>query len=194
MSVMMDYIMSAIIFGVLAIIVARIQINISSTLYDNTFNLQVQGNAVALAMQVEKDFLKMGFKVDPTSGNQITLADTTRVTFNSDWLNDGSIVSVSYRAGDSTEASSTLNVHDFPLYRDGFKQNWGLTHFQIAYYDSSLTKLSTPVSAANRLKIKAIQVWFTIQSPEPVISNIDTTWPAVTWQKMMYPRNLNNFL
>lgn len=194
MSVMMDYIMSAIIFGVLAIIVARIQINISSTLYDNTFNLQVQGNAVALALQIEKDFVKMGFKVSPNSGNQITLADSTRITFNADWRNDGSIVSVSYRTGDSTEATSTLNVHDFPLYRNSLKQNWGLTQFKIAYYDSSLNKLSTPVSAANRLKIKAVQVWFTIQSAEPVISNVDTTWPAVTWQKMMYPRNMNNFL
>lgn len=194
MSVMMDYIMSAIIFGVLAITVARIQINISSTLYDNSFNLRVQGNAVALALQIEKDFVKTGFHVDPNSGNQITLADTTRITFNSDWLNNNSISSVLYRAGDSTETTGTPNVHDFPLYRNGNRQDWGLTNFRIAYYDSTQSKLSTPLSAANRLKVKAIQVWFTIQSPEPVISNIDTTWPAVTWQKMMYPRNLNNFL
>jgi hypothetical protein len=191
---MMDYIMSAIIFGVLAITVARIQINISSTLYDNSFNLTVQGNATALALQIEKDFVKMGFRVSPSSGNQITLADTTRITFDADWLKNNSISSVSYRGGDSTETTGTPNVHDFPLYRDGLKQDWGLTNFRIAYYDSTQSALSTPLSAANRLKIRAIQVWFTIQSPEPVISNIDTTWPAVTWQKMMYPRNLNNFL
>jgi len=194
MAVMLDYIMSAMIFGVLALTVARMQVNINSTLYDNTFNLRVQGNAVALALQIEKDFVKMGYRVDPSSGNQITLADTTRITFNSDWLKNNSISSVAYQAGDSTETTGTPNVHDFPLYRNGLKQDWGLTNFRIAYYDSTESKLSTPLSAANRLRIKAIQVWFTIQSPEPVISNIDTTWPAVTWQKMMYPRNLNSSL
>jgi hypothetical protein len=47
-----------------------------------------------------------------------------------------------------------------------------------------------PLDSEDRALIRAIQASFIVQSPEPVISDADTTWPAVTWEKMLWPRNL----
>lgn len=190
---MMDYVASGIVFAILAVSVARIQVGINSTLYENTFSLMVQGNAVQLALQLEHDILKAGYRV---STGAVSLADSTRLTFTSDLQNKHTILTLAYSVGDSTQMAFTKNVHDFPLYRNEagatVKQNWGLTYFKFAYYDSAMRQLSMPLSTANRAIINAIQASFVIQSPEPVYSGYDTTWPAVTWQKLMYPRNLNN--
>lgn len=197
---MMDYILSGFIFGILAVTMARIQLNINASLYNNTYNIVVQRNAAQLALQVEHDFLRIGYRVNPDSG-QVTSADNRSIIFKSDINRTGSIQMVKYLKGDSTQMTFTKNVHDFPLGRyEGASpipasipwQNWGLTTFSIEYYDSLMNKMSTPLSAANLKKINAIQVSFVIQSSEPVLTGYDTTWPAVTWQKLMYPRNLNN--
>lgn len=191
MSIMMDYIASAIVFGILLITIASIQVNINSTLYSNTFSVRVQGNAVQLALELEHDILKAGYHV---SSGAVTAADSTHLKFSSDVMNTNSVTTIEYQIGETDDLTSTMNPNDFPFYRkEGsvqVTQNWGLTYFRFAYYDSLLNKLSTPVSSGNLSKIRAIQATFIIQSPEPVISNVDTTWPAVSWQKMMTPRNL----
>lgn len=190
----MDYVISGVVFGIMTVAVARVQININSTLYDNTFNVMVQSNAVQLALQIEHDFLKAGYRVP---SGAISVADSTRLTFSSDLDNNNSVVTLAYYIGDSTQIPGTVNAHDFPMYRSRagvtVKQNWGLTYFTLAYYDSAMNKIPTPVTGTSNLaKIRAIQASFILQSSEPVLTGYDTTWPAVTWKKLMYPRNLNN--
>jgi hypothetical protein len=192
MSIMMDYVASAIVFGILMVTIASIQININSTLYENTFSVRVQGNAVALASQLEHDILKAGYRV---ASGAISVADTSRLTFTSDMNNTGTVVTLAYSTGDSTQLTATTNVHDFPLYRSeagaSVKQNWGLIYFKFSYYDSTMHRLDdVPLDSEDRGLIRAIQASFIVQSPEPVISDADTTWPAVTWEKMLWPRNL----
>ncbi len=194
MSIMMDYVASAIVFGILLITIASIQVNINSTLYESTFSVRVQGNSVDLAYQLEHDLLKAGYHV--TLGTALTVADTTRVSFQGDLYNTGTINTVSYTVGTTANLPNTINPRDFPLYRtvDGtqLRQNWGLISLKFADYDSAMIdKLTaTPLSASDRARVRAIVASFTVQSPEPVISNVDTTWPAVSWQKVMWPRNL----
>ncbi len=193
MSAMMDFVASAIVFGILALAVGRVQTNIDSTLYQNTDYMLVQGNAVQLASQLEHDILKAGYGV---SGQAVSSAGSRTLTFLSDLTNTSTVTTVAYSIGDSTMLSSTANVHDFPLFRtEGgvrVQQNWGLISFRFSYYDSTMDRLDTPLDSTDRAAIRAIRASFTIQSPEPVYSGYDTTWPAVTWQKLMYPRNLNN--
>lgn len=192
MSVIMDYIASAFVFGILIITIAGIQVNVNSMLYLNMFSVRVQGNAVNLAYQLEHDILKAGYHGTP--GTAIALADSTRLTFTADMKNTGTITTLSYVTGTTSQATSTENPDDFPLFRtEGgamLTQLWGLTYFKFAYYDSSMNVLAMPVSATNLPRIREIQITFIVQSPEPVISNVDTTWPAITWNKMMVPRNL----
>lgn len=193
MSIMMDYVASGIIFGILVITIARIQVSINSTMYENTFSVRVQGNATQLACQLEHDILKAGYGV--SSGTAISSADSTSLTFSAAMNNQGTPTTLTYQTGTKSQGTSTQNPDDFPLIRiEGGRQvtqNWGLIYFKFTYYDSAMIHiLSTPVTGGNLAKIRAIQASIIIQSPEPVITAVDTSWPAVTWQKVMMPRNL----
>ncbi len=193
MGAILDYIASAIIFGVLVLSVGRIQTNVNATMYQNTFNVIVQQNAVDLARQIEFDFLKMGYHV---FGQKVGAASSSGVTFRAAFQDNYDTVAVQYSVGTTSQMSQTANPYDFPLFRreraTTVQQNWGLTSFRIAYYDSVDAVLSTPIVGADSLNlIRAVNVRFVIQSPEPVIGpNGDSTWASVTWQKLMYPRNL----
>ncbi len=74
MSSIIDMITATVIFGVLALTVARVQSNINVSSYQNQYNVIVQTNAVELARQIEWDFTKIGHRV---SGQKIVLADST---------------------------------------------------------------------------------------------------------------------
>ncbi len=192
MSVMMDYVASGIVFAILAITVAGLQVNINSTLYSNTFSVRVQGNAVQLACQLEHDILKAGYRVP---SGAVSVADSNRLTFQSDMNNTHTVTTLSYTTGNTTQLLSTVNPNDYPLFRtEGgvqVTQNWGLISFRFAYYDSVMHPLlGTPLDSEDRALIRSVQVSFVVQSPEPVISNVDTSWPAITWQKLLVPRNL----
>jgi len=192
---MIDYIASVMIFGLLVLTVGRIQTNINTTMYQNTFSVQVQGNAVQLARQLEYDVLKMGYHV---YGQRIYWAWSKGMVWRAASSPSGwdTTIRYGYRTGSTSDASQTYNPRDFPLYRyeDGswYKQNWGLTEFEISYFDSVDGALSVPrYSQDSTDHIKAIDIRFTIESAEPVIGPYgDTTWNSVTWQKRMYPRNL----
>lgn len=192
MSVMMDYIASAIVFGILLITIAGIQVNINSTLYQSTFSVRVQGNATELAYQIEHDILKAGYHL--TLGTALTIADTTSLSFKSDLYNTGTLNTLSYTVGTPADLPNTINPRDFPLYRTEdskqIRQSWGLTYFRFAYYDSAMKHQITTPAPDSLSYIRVIQASFIVQSPEPVISNVDTTWPAVAWQKSLWPRNL----
>jgi hypothetical protein len=47
-------------------------------MYQNTFNLNTQAEAVALARQFEYELAKAGYGV---GGSKITVADTTKIAF-----------------------------------------------------------------------------------------------------------------
>lgn len=191
---MLDYIASAIIFGVLTLSVARVQTNINATLFQNTFTVITQQNAVELARQIEFDFLKIGYHVQ---GARITYAAQRRVDYRADVTNTMDTIVYRYQAGAVSQANETYNPIDFPLFRVQagvvLRQNFGLTDFRIVYFDSVNVPIGIPATNADTLaKIRGIQVSFTAASPEPVIGSAgDTTYSMVTWQKLMFPRNLN---
>ena len=191
---MLDYIASAMIFGVLVLAVARVQTNINATLFQNTFTVTTQQNAVELARQIEFDFLKIGHHV---RGQRITYAGEQRLEYRADETNSMDTVVYRYVAGTILQNTETPNPQDFPLFRvqDGnvLQQNFGLVDFHISYFDSVNVQIGVPAILADTLaKIRGIIVRFTAASPEPVLTpDGDTTYSVVTWQKLMFPRNLN---
>lgn len=195
MSIMIDFINSSLIFGILMLTVARVQSNINTVLYQNQHNVVTQTNAVELARQLEFDLAKVGYHA--VSGQHILLADSTMMRYYTDLDNNLVLSQVEYSIGDTSLAGSTFNPHDFPLFRrvgaTTVKQNFGITDFKFTYYDSVYHKIPTPITtAANLEKIRAINVLFRVESPEPVYTGYDTSWAAVTWEKMILPRNLHN--
>jgi len=190
---MLDYIASVIVFGVLILTVGRVQTNLNSTMYQNTYTLTTQRNAVDLARQIESDFLKIGHRV---RGAKISYADTSRITFRGDLMNDWDTVVVDYLAGAKTQSSQTANPNDFPLFRTvkgvSITQQWGLTRFYLQYLDSVNRLISTPITVSDSLRrIRSIDVQFTVESPSGVITTTDTLWAGVNWRKLIFPRNLN---
>ena len=194
MSTFFDVIASTIVFGILALTVARVQNNINATMYENQFNFVTQTNAVELARQIEWDFSKIGHHV---TGQKILWADSTGLRFYADLRNNSVINDITYLCGDTSALHGAKNPNSFPLYRRSglqtVQQNWGLTYFRITYFDSAYQKIQTPITTLARIQaIKAIDVAFKIESSEPVYSASDTTWAAVTWEKTIVPRNLDN--
>ena len=194
MSSLFDFISSSIVFGVLVLTVARVQLNINSTMYQNQYNVITQTNAVELARKIESDFSKIGYHVN---GQHILFADSSSIRFCADLENNSTVTEVRYIAGDTREAQVTVNPRDFPLYRGvgetSVKQNFGLTSFSLSYFDSSYCSIPTPViSAAALARIRSIRIAFMVESSEPVYTKYDTTWASVSWEKMILPRNLKN--
>lgn len=189
---MLDMVGSAIIFGILILTVARMQGNLNSTMYQNTFNLNTQTAAVNLARQVEHDFTKMGYRV---TGQKVTSADTNAVTFKGALSYGGTVETVTYSVGVADSAS--LNPRDYYMQRQAtaglIKQRFGLILFNLSYFDTSGNKMTTPISGASAFAaIRAINVKFRLESWEPIRTLNDTTpyYYSVSWEKLIYPRNL----
>lgn len=193
MSAMLDYIASAIIFGVLVLAVARVQTNINATLYQNTFTVIAQSNTVELARQIEHDFLKIGHHV---RGQRIFYASDRRLDFRADMTNTMDTVLYRYQAGTPSQAAETSNPNDFPLFRVengvSLRQNFGLVFLQMSYLDSNNVTINIPTAVADTLqKIRAIELRMIVASPEFVIGPLgDTAYSVIVWQKLMYPRNM----
>lgn len=192
MSSLIDMVGAAILFGVLLLTVVRVQGNLSTTQYQNTFNLSTEMEAVQIALILEHDFTKAGYGV---TGKKVYSADTSSISFVGAFTYGGAVDSIAYYRG--TNDSSTTNPYDFRFIRysrsGGLQsQRLGMTSLAFSYFDTTNTKMSTPVTGSNLAAIRSIDVKFRVESLEPVIDPIrgDTTYYSVTWEKLIYPRNL----
>jgi len=191
MSNMLDIVGSVILFGILVVTIGRVQTNLNTAMYANSFTQITQHNAVQLARQLEADITKVGYHADT---EKIKVADSTHIKFRADFLNNGTLDEIEYWTGDTSDAHATPNKLDFPLYRKDkngtIEQLWGTTYFRIDYYNMWYQKLATPVVADSLTKIYAIWLNFVMEGREPAGSAIDTTYYSITWQKLIYPRNM----
>jgi hypothetical protein len=67
-----------------------------------------------------------------------------------------------------------------------------MTYFKISYFDSTNTLMATPVTGAGLNAIRGVNIKFRVESPEPVTDAAtgESSYNAVTWEKLIYPRNL----
>lgn len=192
MSSVLDFIGSAILFGILALTIIRVQGNLNTTMMENTLNLNTQSYAVALAREIEHDITKAGYSV---TGSKILKADSTEIVFKGAQIYGGSIDSVGYSVGAADTAST--NPHDFLFKRTAITGGplsirCGMTYFRISYYDSLNNIVHTPVTGSGLAAIRGINVKFRVESLDPVTDPLtgDVNYFAVSWEKLIYPRNL----
>jgi hypothetical protein len=191
MSTVMDMIGAAILFGILALTIIRVQGNLNTTMMENTLNLNTQSYAVALAREIEHDLTKAGYGV---TGNKIIQADSTRISFKGAQIFGGPIDSVAYSVGE-IDTSST-NPDDFLFIRGAASGpvvlRCGMTYFKLSYYDSLNNIIQTPVTGAGLTAIRGINVKFRVESLDPVTDPLTglVNYFAVSWEKLIYPRNL----
>lgn len=164
------------------------------------FNSQMQTNAEEIfksaygqlsartsAEIIESDFYKMGNRI---TGNKLTIADTSRITFATDIDNNTVADTVSYYLG---TASSISRIYEKPLYRKLNAENPQMvalvTEIKFTYLDSLSVELP-PISLqlqAVRNRVKAIRIRLITRSPE---NTGDTLYQSTEWTKLIRPKNL----
>ena len=194
-STMLDFLGSTIVFGVLLLTVGRVQVNLNSTLYYNTYNYMTQNYALEFCKTVEWEFNKIGWHV---SGSKIDTADVNKIRFNFHYLNQAGTeqsATVTYWKG-GLDATSR-NPRDFVMWKKmnaGANQQQcpGLTDFRLAFLNNDLKAMTTPITGSRTDSIHAILVSFRVESFEPIIMADRTDYISIYWEKLIYPRNLGN--
>lgn len=184
MGVLFDIVGSVIFAGLLVLAINNGVADLNEATYDQTFALNTQTNIVALARIIEYDFVKIGYRVPHP---KVLSADSQSIKFQADLYKDGTVRTVFYslRTPNGTPISEVPNPQEIVLFREvtgepAFGISTGLAKFQLTYFDSAGKQT---ISAGN---IKSIQVRVDLRSIEPV----DKGYPAVFWEKLIYPRNL----
>lgn len=192
MGSMLDMVGAAILFGVLILAVGRVQMNLNQTMAQNTFNLSTQSEAISVARLIEYEVSKAGYGV---TGSKICVADSQSVVFKGAMTYGGTVDSIAYYMG--APDTTTMNPNDFRFVRyakssGALSQRLVMTQFAISYYDSTHTKMATPVAGINLSAIRGINIRFRVESAEPVtdVARDLPNYSAVSWEKLIYPRNL----
>jgi len=192
MSSVIDMIGAAILFGVLILAVGARQGNLNQTMAQNTFNLNTQSEAVYVARLIEYEISKAGYGV---TGPKISVADAHSVTFLGAMTYGGIVDSIAYYSG--TADTTTMNPNDFRFIRyakssGAVSQRLVMTQFDVSYFDTAHARMTTPVTGPGLKAIRGINIRFRVESAEPVtdVSTGLSNYNAVTWEKLIYPRNL----
>ncbi len=190
MSSWIDVVGSFIIGGIVILIMANLNLFISTTSQDNLYANITQRNLAGTSEVLEHDFYKMGFKV---SGGRITQADSNSITFNADLENTGTEDKIEYYLGNVSELSNTKNPNDRILYRkintSSAKVAGVVTKFDLTFFDSTGSQINYGAlnSQTQRDKIRLLTIYLQVQSAEPV----DGSYQAAEWKRKIFPKNFN---
>ncbi len=200
----LDIIGSVIAGGFLLLILARTNGNAIQNTYNNNSDLITQQNLSAVVQLLENDFRKIGYCGDWTKAGQfdptkaIIYADSSSIKFLGDVNNDGTMDTIYYYEGPTSELSGTPNPNDRILYRSITSTNasdnsliksgsMGITQFNLTYYDDFGNQVSTPVSAPG--SISEIQITLQVQNTEAYNGQYVTSY----WRQLrLAARNLKN--
>ena len=185
MAVWLDIIGSFIFGSLLALNVMQLNANITEQSYKSSLTYIAQSSAVTIADIVEEDFQKMGYGVADTA---ITLADTSQIRFLVDLSADGSIDTLYYYLGSTSDAGSTPNPSDRVIYRvlnGGTPQGirLGETVFRLSYFNAQGDSLVLPVTPGD---IRQIRVDLTVESRFPYNEN----YAKAFMQLRIFPKNI----
>ena len=182
MSILIDIVGSLVIAGIIMLAILGLNVNMNQAMYDKTFALITQSNAVTLARMIEFDFVKIGYH---STKPNLLVAKSDSISFRGDMGDDGTVRTVRYYVGAMSTLGSTKNPNDRLIYRvqDGTvtPMNLGVTNMSFSYYNAD------GFATLNADSVRSISVIFTVQSSEPV----DTTYTTAFWQKKIFPKNLN---
>ena len=153
---LIDILGSMVVGGYLLLMLFSVNDNTTRHTYNFSGELIVQENLVSVVEVLEFDFRKIGYCEDPVAlprpeENAILYADTTEVVFLTDLMigpdydsGDGTVDTVRYYLGPTSDLPATPNPDDRVLYRkvndnSPVGANLGVTYFKIRYFRDSLT-------------------------------------------------------
>ncbi len=161
---LLDILGSIVIGGFLLLMLFGVHDSTVRNTYDFSGELVVQENLVAAVEVLEYDFRKIGYCENPSAlprpeENAILYADTSEITFLTDVMigpdydqGDGTVDTIRYYLGSTSELSGTSHPRDRILYRivNGSSPagaNLGITYLRIRYFRDSLTSLGSTTLA-----------------------------------------------
>ncbi len=174
---------SFLIGGMLLLSILALNASIMETATMNSLGTNAQENVTVIVSILDYDFRKMGYRVasDTTAIRNMT---STTITFLGDVDDNGSVDTVNYYLGPTSEPTGTDNPNDRYLYRNingtAFDVALGMTTWNLSYYGADGTVTATPAS------VRSIRVTFTVQSMVP----FDTTYGEARWEGRFSPKNL----
>jgi hypothetical protein len=193
MNILLDIIGSAVVGGLVMLMIVGFRTNLSATAEAQCFNQSVQENFRTGTDVLESDFRKMGYRV--TDRNIIRDSRDTTVLFRGDFNDDQQIDSIRYYLGGTT-SSSTRNPRIRPLYRVVMLSGqtpkivrFDVTDFQLNYYDRN-GNLNPALQ-----DIRSIKVRLAMESDFPVDSvwtgtSWQKTYSGVSWERVLRPKNV----
>ena len=192
----LDVLGSILIGGLILLILFRLNVSATSNLYTNTSEANVQSAMISVGSVLEEDFRKIGYCKDwtkiPDPTKAILQANTSSIKFLTDLNNNGSVDTLYYYLGPTSELLNTPNPRDRLLYRVVNNEipkssNVGITKFNLTYFDSFGNVLSTPVNPPGQ--IQKMQIDLQVENIEP----IDSTYVVAFWRQLrLTARNLQN--
>jgi hypothetical protein len=187
---MLDIVGSAILVGTFILSVMGVNVNMSTETTKTTTEFHIQTEVIQLARILEFDLSKVGYDI---STRKIVTADTSRLKFKANLRNiGGGVDSVEYILGGLV--STSANPRDKVLTRyentSGVLINYSIIRFKLSYYNVNDKIMTTPVTGLALDSIKAIRVYLTIESPEPLGSDQSTQYAGAYYEKLLHPRNL----
>ena len=174
---------SFIIGGMLLLSILSLNADIMQTATINNLGTNAQQNVTNIVSILEYDFRKIGYRV-PSGIDAITDMTDSTIDFLADVDNDGTVDSVGYFLGPTSEPSGTENPNDRYLYRrvNGTANDvaLGITSWTLTYYNVSGSITATPAN------VRSIRISFTVETIIP----FDTTYGSARWEGRFTPKNL----
>ena len=168
--------------------------------YSGNYNLQT--NLTTVVEMLQTDFRKMGYcRTWYRITSPITIAQANRIRFKADLNNTGTIDSVTYSVGSTSELNGingTPNPNDFYLYRrvnngDSVRWNFGLTQFSFSYRNAVDSLLSFPISDPRLAYYMTLSLAVSSPTPYKEEYQIDTSRYTVIWKQMrLVSKNITN--
>lgn len=174
---------SFIIGGMLLLSILSLNADIMQTATMNNLGTNAQQNVTTIVSILEYDFRKIGYRV-PAGTNAITDLSDSTIDFLGDVDNDGTVDSVGYYLGPTSEPSESVNPNDRYLYRrvNGTANDvaLGMRNWILTYYDISGNITVLPAN------VRSIRISFWVETIVP----FDTTYGSARWEGRFTPKNL----
>lgn len=193
---LIDIIGSAIIGGFILLILFRTNASVTENTYNNTSDLIVQEDITTVVSILENDFRKIGYCEDwtkiPDPTKSIIYADTSTIKFLTDDQNDGTVDTLSYYIGPTSDLPNTPNPNDRILYRQineetPQKISLGITEFNLLYFGALGDTLSFPI--VNPGAISSMQITIRVENSAAFNNKyVDAFWRQIR----LAARNLRN--
>jgi hypothetical protein len=189
MAVMLDYIGSYVIGGMILLILFNVNSSVQTASSENLYAGIMQKSVTTAAEIIEYDAYKIGYRV---SGNKFSLADSNAVKFQADLDDNGTAETVHYYCGNTAGLTSTSNPNDFILNREINSQKPGaqifVSNFVITYFDSlgQVLNYAALTNQSEMNKIRSIKFNLKCESDEL----IDGAYEAAEWEKIILPKNI----